>query len=115
MALMVASTRPRRRRRERTRSAEQAALPGCRANCAKLLTDAKEAAKTKLDNARAALAALPKNASSVSLADNLGFSWWAWDLFMASLRGLAIIGGSIAETSPASRRKAEAGTLASLP
>jgi hypothetical protein len=74
----------------------QAALPGCRANCAKLLTDAKESAKTELDNARAAFAALPKDASSVSLADNLGFSRWAWDLFMASLRGLAIIGGSIA-------------------
>jgi hypothetical protein len=32
----------------------------------------------------------------VSLADNLGVSRWSWDLFMASLRGLAIIGGSIA-------------------
>jgi hypothetical protein len=86
----------------------QAALPGCSANCAKLLTDAREAARIELDNARAALAVLPKDGTSVSLADNLGVSRWSWDLFMASLRGLAIIGGSLAiGLALHPRRKAE--------
>jgi hypothetical protein len=86
----------------------QAALPGCKANCAKLLTDAREAARIELDNARASLAALPKDGSSVSLADNLGVSRWAWDLFVAGLRGLPIIGGSIAVgLALHPRRKAE--------
>jgi hypothetical protein len=74
----------------------QAALPGCRVNCAALLTNAKQAAEAELRDARTALATLPPDKSSASLAVNLGVSHWAWDLFMASLRGLAIIGGSIA-------------------
>ena len=74
----------------------QAALPGCRVNCAALLTNAKQAAETELREARTALATLPPDKSTATLADNLGVSRWAWDLFMASLRGLAIIGGSIA-------------------
>jgi hypothetical protein len=86
--------------REKTKADDaaltQAALPGCKSNCAKLLTDAKQAAETELREARAALAALPADKSAATLADNLGVSRWAWDLFMATLRGLAIIGGSIA-------------------
>jgi hypothetical protein len=75
---------------------EQAALPACRKNCADLLTAAVNTATTELANAQAALALLPRAASSAVLADNIGMPRWAWDLIMGGLRGLAVFGGSIA-------------------
>jgi hypothetical protein len=75
---------------------DQAALPGCKKNCADLLTNAVNNAKTELDNAVAALALLPRPASSTALADNIDMARWAWNLIMGALRGLAVFGGSIA-------------------
>jgi hypothetical protein len=93
----------------------QAALPGCRVNCAALLTNAKQAAETELRDARTALATLPADKSSASLAENLGVSRWAWDLLMAGLRGLVIIGGSIAVgLALHPRRKAEVRVVAAI-
>jgi hypothetical protein len=42
---------------------------------------------TELMNAQAALASLPRPASSAALANSIGISRWAWDLIMGSLRG----------------------------
>lgn len=92
----------------------EAAKPGCRANCAKLLMDAKDRAEAELRNARsavdaaiaraeadvdsaeAALAALPTPRTAAPLPEKLGFAPWAWDLFLAGLRSIAVVGGSIA-------------------
>jgi hypothetical protein len=74
----------------------QAALQGCKTNCAQLLTTAKREAAQELTNAENALARLPHPKSATALADNIGMSRWAWHLLMGALRGLAVVGGSIA-------------------
>lgn len=92
----------------------EAAKPGCRANCANLLMDAKDraeaevrAARAAVDAARAkaesevnaaeaALAAMPAARSAAPLPAKLGLAPWAWDLIMAGLRSIAVVGGSIA-------------------
>lgn len=92
----------------------EAAKPGCRKNCADLLKDAKDRAGADLREARAAvdsaraaaekavtaaetaLAALPLPRAAAPLPERLGFAPWAWDLIMAGLRSLAVVGGSIA-------------------
>lgn len=97
-----------------TAAVSEAAKPGCRTNCAKLLMDAKDRAERELRDARAALAsatakaeqeakdalslldALPAAPSAAPLPERLGFASWAWDLIMAGLRSLAVVGGSIA-------------------
>lgn len=97
-----------------TAAVSEAAKPGCRANCAKLLMDAKDRAERELRDARAALAsatakaeqeakdalalldALPAAPSAAPLPERLGLASWAWDLIMAGLRSLAVVGGSIA-------------------
>jgi hypothetical protein len=92
----------------------EAAKPGCRKNCVDLLKDAKDRAESELREARArvdaarseadvelkaaetALAALPIPRNASPLPTRLGFAPWAWDLVMAALRSLAVVGGSIA-------------------
>jgi len=75
---------------------EDAAKPGCRKNCAQLLTDAKAEADKELTAARAALAALPMARTVAPLPQRLGIASWLWDLILATLRSIAVIGGSIA-------------------
>lgn len=74
----------------------EAAKPGCRQNCAQLLTDAKREAEKEVTAARAALAALPMARTVAPLPDRLGIASWLWDLILATLRSIAVIGGSIA-------------------
>ncbi len=92
----------------------EAAKPGCRANCATLLMDAKDRAETEVNAARRALAeaaakaesdwrtalgvleALPAQRAAAPLPEKLGIASWAWDLIMAALRSGAVMGGSIA-------------------
>jgi hypothetical protein len=74
----------------------EAAKRDCRANCAALLQDAKRAAESELTAARNALASIPAMRSVTPLADRLGVPTWAWDLIVAGLRSLLVIGGSIA-------------------
>lgn len=74
----------------------EAAKPGCRKNCAQLLTDAKTQADAELAAARAALTALPMARNVSPLPQRLGIESWAWDLILATLRSIAVIGGSIA-------------------
>ena len=73
----------------------EAAKPGCRANCAKLLQNAKDAADADLADARRALDAFPLPPPSDSLAATLGIRPVIWGLIMGVLRSLAIIGASI--------------------
>lgn len=92
----------------------EAAKPGCRKNCVDLLKDAKDRAEAELRDARAlvdaaryeadgelkaaeaVLAAMPIPRNASPLPARLGFAPWAWDLVMAALRSLAVVGGSIA-------------------
>lgn len=73
----------------------EAAKPGCRRECRLLLEGAKADALRELEHARAALAALPVSRSAAPLPERLGVAPWAWDLIMAGLRSLAVVGGSI--------------------
>jgi len=66
----------------------------CRKNCRDLLIDAKEKAASEVTTARYALSRLPEPLSSTP--DRLGFASWAWDLVMAGLRSLAVVGASLA-------------------
>jgi hypothetical protein len=74
----------------------EAAKRDCRANCAALLQDAKHDAEIELAAARKALEILPAAPSVTPLADRLGIAAWAWDLIVAGLRSLLVIGGSLA-------------------
>ena len=74
----------------------EAAKPGCLKNCAAMLTASEAAAKAAVDAARAALANTPRVLSSSPLPERLGIAPWLWDLIMAGLRALAVVGGSIA-------------------
>jgi hypothetical protein len=93
---------------------ESAALRGCASNCRKLLEKqvemadhevsmaraeislARSAGQRELGDAREVLASLPKPLSVTPLPDRLGFAPWAWDLIMAVLRSLAVVGASLA-------------------
>jgi hypothetical protein len=74
----------------------EAAKPGCRANCAQLLLTAQLTANQELAVARASLAGLHPLPTTDGLPSRLGISPWAWDLWMASLRSVAVIGASLA-------------------
>jgi hypothetical protein len=74
----------------------QAARQGCARNCAKLLAETRDRAAAHLEAARAALEALPVPRSLAPLPERLGIAPWLWDLLMAGLRSLAVVGGSIA-------------------
>ncbi|HRN87904.1 MAG TPA: hypothetical protein PK271_04820 [Hyphomicrobium sp.] len=74
----------------------EAAKRDCATNCARLLLAAQETANDELANARAALTALPVVRSVSPLSDRLGVTSWAWDLIMAGLRSLAVLGGALA-------------------
>jgi hypothetical protein len=75
---------------------EQAALPGCAKNCAAILKDAKDRAERELTTAREAVVALPPERSASPLSERLGIASWAWDLILAGLRSLAVVGASVA-------------------
>ena len=53
-------------------------------------------AELDLKEAREALARLAEPRSVTPLADRLGIAPWAWDLILAGLRSLGILGGSLA-------------------
>lgn len=74
----------------------EAAKPGCAKNCADLLKDAKNRAETELAAARAAVEALPPARSIAALPERIGIASWAWDLIIAGLRSVAVVGASIA-------------------
>jgi hypothetical protein len=73
----------------------EAAKPGCAKNCAALLKDAKDRAERELSDARAVLGALPPERSTSPLAERLGIASWAWDLILAVLRSIGVMGGSV--------------------
>jgi hypothetical protein len=74
----------------------EAAKPGCKSNCAQLLSAAQLHANEEVVVARAALDALPHTQASGGLANRLGVAPWAWDLWMAALRSVGVMGASIA-------------------
>lgn len=74
----------------------EAAMPGCKSNCAQLLSAAQLRANQEVTDARTALDALPHVQDANALAGRLGIAPWAWDLWMAVLRSLGIMGASIA-------------------
>ena len=74
----------------------EAAKKDCLKNCAALLTTSQTAAQNELTAARTALTGTPLVSSSSPLPDRLGIASWLWDLIMAGLRSLAVVGGSLA-------------------
>ena len=74
----------------------EAAKKDCLRNCAALLTAAQTTAQTELTAARDALSDTPLVSSGSPLPDRLGIASWLWDLIMAGLRSLAVVGGSLA-------------------
>ncbi len=79
-----------------TAAVAEAAKPGCKTNCAQLLSAAQGHANQELAEARAALDALPRIQDVNGLANRLGIAPWAWDLWMAALRSIGVMGASIA-------------------
>lgn len=74
----------------------EAAKRDCLKNCAALLAGAATAARADLDAARRALENTPRPLSPAPLPARLGIAPWLWDLIMAALRSLAVVGGSLA-------------------
>ena len=75
---------------------ENAALPGCKVNCAKLLEKAKANSTVELDAARPAIAGFPAIKSTSPLADRFGWSPTTLDLVIAMIGSLAANGpGSV--------------------
>jgi hypothetical protein len=74
----------------------EAAKKDCASNCAKLLLTGQQQAELDLKEAREALTRLPEPRSVTPLSDRLGIAPWAWDLLLAGLRSLGILGGSLA-------------------
>jgi hypothetical protein len=74
----------------------EAAKPGCVTNCKAILIDAKNRVDQELSDARDALARMAVPRSAAPLPDRLGIAAWAWDLLLAGLRSVAVIGASIA-------------------
>jgi hypothetical protein len=93
----------------------EAAKPGCRENCAKLLGDAQKAAATELAAAREAYDALPNPRPTASLAAHLNIPDWLWDLLMAGLRSVATMGASIALGAALHGRKQSQGAHENAP
>lgn len=89
---------------------DQAALPGCRKECANLLTAAKREAEAELNTKRGELERLPAEKPSDGLAEHTGLAPWLLDLIYAGLRSLATAGGPIiiALAAHPSKRKPEA-------
>lgn len=76
--------------------AASAAKKDCARNCAMLLAAAVTAATTELSEARTELSKTPRPTSVAPLPARLGIAPWLWDLIMAGLRSLAVVGASIA-------------------
>ncbi len=74
----------------------EAAKRDCLKNCAAILQGSQDKAQEEVTAARLALAAAPLPPEISPLAIKLHFEPWAWDLMMAVLRSLAVMGGSIA-------------------
>lgn len=74
----------------------EAAKKDCLKNCAAMLTGAVTTARTALDDARRVLSNTPRPLSPAPLPARLSIAPWLWDLIMAGLRSLAVVGGSIA-------------------
>ena len=74
---------------------EEAANPGCKVNCAQLLSAGQLRATQQLAEARASLSALPQAVAVDGLPTRLGVVPWAWDLWMAALRSIGVMGASI--------------------
>ena len=82
--------------KKKANDVSEAAKRDCRTDCAALLQVAKRDAENELTAARKALEDLPAVGSATPLADRLGLAAWAWDLIVAGLRSLLVIGGSLA-------------------
>lgn len=70
----------------------QAALPGCKANCAKLLQANADMARSEVERLRGELGAVQEGRSSTPLADRLGIGAWLLDLSMAALLAISANG-----------------------
>lgn len=70
----------------------EAAKPGCKSECRKLIEGAKADARRELDAAQLALAALPAVRSSAPLAERLGLPAWLLDVIAAALASIAANG-----------------------
>jgi hypothetical protein len=79
-----------------TAAASEAAKRDCLKNCAAILQGSQDKAQEEVTGARLALAAAPLPRELSPLAVKLRIEPWAWDLVMAVLRSLAVVGGSIA-------------------
>ena len=74
----------------------EASKKDCLKNCAAMLTAAAAAARNELATARNVLSNTPRPLSPAPLPARLGVAPWLWDLVMAGLRSLAVVGGSLA-------------------
>lgn len=74
----------------------EAAKRGCARNCARLLLETKKRADAEWNTAREALSALPLLPTVAPLPERLGIAAWQWDMLIAILRSIGVIGGSIA-------------------
>jgi hypothetical protein len=73
----------------------EAAKPGCAKNCRALLEGAQIRASAELDSANRALASLPRPDAIAPLPEKLGIEPWQWDLGIAGLRGVCILGAAL--------------------
>ena len=74
----------------------EASKKDCLKNCAAMLTAAAAAARNELAAARNVLSNTPRPLSPAPLPARLGIAPWLWDLVMAGLRSVAVVGGSLA-------------------
>lgn len=72
----------------------EAAKDGCRKGCVELLLARQNTATSELNDARTALANAPEPLSNNGIADMFGASAEKWDLLLAALRSVGVLGGS---------------------
>jgi hypothetical protein len=72
-----------------------AAKADCASNCRALLLSAQQAANSEWLAASAALLGVPNVLSPTPLADHIGIAAWLWDLIVAGLRSVGVLGGSL--------------------
>lgn len=73
----------------------EAAKKDCRKNCADLLIASRDAAESELESARSDLAKMPPVFSPAPLSERLSIPSWAWDLVLAGLRSIVVMGASL--------------------
>lgn len=78
-----------------TRAAEALAQKDCKKFCSEHLAADQEGADKELREAREVLSRTVKPQTSTGVADEIGMSPRRWDLLMAVLRSLGVLGGSL--------------------